>query len=269
MSKTAKTEKLVWVGRASDSAHPKKEIHNKTSIKSIPLLEPFFVYKIPLWKRTMDIIGAILGLILFSPLMLLISLLIKIVSSGPILFKQKRVGYAGKAIDILKFRTMKVNANISNHQFHISHLLENDQPMKKLDNDPQIIPFGRILRNACLDELPQLINVLRGEMSLVGPRPDVFYAAEKYETWHHARFNSIPGLTGLWQVSGKNRTTYREMIRLDIVYKKQMSLWLDLKILLLTLPAIIIQIKDNFFRKELRSSEEESPHESDAIETLL
>ena len=249
----------------SHTATTKKESNNQASIRSIPILEPFYVHKTPPWKRTLDIIGAILGLILFSPLMLLISLLIKIVSPGPILFKQERVGYAGKAFKMWKFRTMKVDANISNHQCHISDLLENDQPMKKLDNDPQIIPAGWILRKACLDELPQLINVLRGEMSLVGPRPDVFYAAEKYETWHHARFNSIPGLTGLWQVSGKNRTTYREMMRFDIVYEKQRSLWLDLKILLLTLPAIIIQIKDGFLRKELRSSEEESPHESDAI----
>ena len=236
--------------------------HNKAVIKSRAILEPFYVHKIPPWKRIMDIIGAIIGLIFFSPLMLLIYLLIKIVSPGPVFFKQERVGYGGKAFKMWKFRTMAVNAKISNHQRHINDLLETDQPMKKLDNDPQIIPAGWILRKACFDELPQLINVLRGDMSLVGPRPDVFYAAEKYETWHYARFSSIPGLTGLWQVSGKNRTTYREMICLDILYEKHKSFWLDLKILLVTLPVIISEIIDCFFQQEISIIEEENNHES-------
>lgn len=151
-----------------------------------------------------------------------------------------------------KFRTMEVSADISNHKRHIEALLINDQPMKKLDNDLEIIPFGWTLRKYCLDELPQLINVIRGEMSLVGPRPDVLYAIEGYETWHYARFNSAPGMTGLWQVSGKNKTTYREMMRLDIAYEKHRSFWLDLKILLLTLPAITIEKRDSFFAKRFR-----------------
>jgi len=259
MSNPDTTEKKILVNQSSELASPKKESYNQALIRSIQILEPFFVRKIPPWKRGMDIIGAILSLILCFPLMLLISLLIKIVSPGPIFFKQERAGYAGKTFKIWKFRTMKVNANISNHQCHIIDLIETDQPMKKLDNDPQIIPAGLILRKTCLDELPQLINILRGDMSFVGPRPDLLYAVEKYETWHHARFNSIPGLTGLWQVSGKNSTTYREMIRLDINYEKHKSFWLDLKILLLTLPAVISQLMDGFSQQELSFIEEETP----------
>jgi lipopolysaccharide/colanic/teichoic acid biosynthesis glycosyltransferase len=249
MSYPATIEKEILVNQSSELDSPKKQSGHQALIRSIQILEPFFVRKIPFWKRGMDILAAILGLILCFPLMLFISLFIKIVSPGPIFFKQERVGYGGKVFKIWKFRTMEVNANISNHQRHINDLIENGQPMKKLDNDPDIIPGGLILRKACLDELPQLINILRGDMSLVGPRPDLLYAVEKYETWHNARFNSIPGLTGLWQVSGKNRTTYREMIRLDILYGKHKSFWLDLKILLLTLPAIISQITDGFFQQ--------------------
>ena len=117
--------------------------------------------------------------------------------------------------------------------------------MLKLDDkNSQIIPFGKFLRKTCLDELPQLINVLRGEMSLVGPRPPIPYEAVEYSMWHNGRFDAVPGMTGLWQVNGKNRLTFKEMIRLDIRYARQLSLWLDLKILLKTPFAIITQIKD-------------------------
>ena len=202
----------------------------------------------------MDIVGAILGLIFFSPLMLLISLLIKILSPGPVLFKQERMGFGGKSFQFLKFRTMKLNADETKHQQYLAQLINGDSTkvksekiMTKLDvSNDEILPFGRILRNTGLDELPQLINVLLGDMSLVGPRPPILYEVEEYLRWHNGRFDSVPGMTGLWQVSGKNRLTFKEMVRLDIRYSKQLSFWLDVKILLMTPAAIFSQIMDGF-----------------------
>jgi len=229
-------------------------IHGQAAIRSIDILVPFFVSKTPLWKRTMDIIGAILGLILFAPLMLFISLLIKMVSQGPILFKQERVGFGGELFQFLKFRTMKVNADTTKHQQYYADLIKcssskdnSEKCMTKLDDsNTDIIPFGKILRNTCLDELPQLINVLRGDMSLIGPRPPIFYEVEKYLRWHNGRFDSVPGMTGLWQVSGKNRLTFNEMIRLDVQYSRRLSFWLDIKILLMTPAAVILHFMDGF-----------------------
>ena len=254
MAQPATTEKEIQVNRVSELVFPKKENHNQASITSIPVLEPFYVHKIPRWKRMLDIIGAILGLILFSPLMLLISLLIKIVSPGPILFKQERVGFVGKSFQFMKFRTMKVNADTTKHKEYYTQLIngslngvKSEKVMTKLDDsNTDIIQFGRILRITYFDELPQLLNVLSGDMSLVGPRPPIFYEVEEYLRWHSGRFDSVPGLTGLWQVSGKNRLTFREMIQLDVRYSRQLSFWLDIKILLMTPFAIISQIMDEF-----------------------
>jgi len=227
-------------GAAAGKAH--------SYIKKVETVEPFFIRKIPLWKRTLDICGALFGLMLFSPLFLVIAALIKIASSGPVFFKQKRIGFGAQEFNFWKFRTMKVNANTTEHRKHLSELINGEggdcgvsgKPMTKLDKDnPNIIPFGRFLRNSCLDELPQLINVLLGDMSLVGPRPPIPYEVEEYLIWHKGRFDGLPGMTGLWQVSGKNRLTFKEMIRLDIQYERQMSLITDLRILLMTPWAIL------------------------------
>jgi len=198
----------------------------------------------PRWKRTLDIVLVIMALPLLLPLAMLIGILIRIVSAGPVLFKQERVGYLGGRFLCYKFRTMFVDADTTCHQGHLNHLMNSNAPMMKMDShgDPRIIPFGRLLRASGLDELPQLINVLRGEMSLVGPRPCVSYEYEKYLSWQRERFNTLPGLTGLWQVSGKNRTTFTEMIQLDIKYARAKTLWLDLKIILKTFPALLIQM---------------------------
>jgi lipopolysaccharide/colanic/teichoic acid biosynthesis glycosyltransferase len=204
-------------------------------------IQPLFARRIPIWKRLLDIFGSLLALVLLAPLFAFIAVVIKIVSPGPVFFRQERIGYLGKPFRFWKFRTMTVDNNIAPHKEYMSHLINNDIPMKKLDStdNPLIIPFGIFLRKSCLDELPQLFNVLLGEMSLVGPRPCLPYEAQQYLRWHARRFDSVPGMTGLWQVSGKNRTTFREMIRLDINYERQMSLWLDLKILLKTIPTIV------------------------------
>ncbi|MGI0049713.1 MAG: sugar transferase, partial [Nitrososphaera sp.] len=221
-------------------------IHNCR--RPVKRLEALFVSPLPGWKRAMDIVGALSGLFLLSPLLLLIALLIKIVSPGPIIFTQIRVGYLGKPLRLWKFRTMKLNVDTSAHQQLLSNVINSDQPVTKLDmnNDPRIIPLGTILRVLGLDELPQLFNVLRGDMSLVGPRPCLPYEPQHYLLWQTRRFDAIPGLTGLWQISGKNRTTYKEMVRLDITYARQTSFRLDAKILLKTLPAIMVQLVDFF-----------------------
>jgi lipopolysaccharide/colanic/teichoic acid biosynthesis glycosyltransferase len=188
----------------------------------------------------MDIVGALIALVLLSPLFLLIAGIIRAVSPGPAFHKQQRIGYRGRSFMIWKFRTMRVDADAGLHQVHLSSLIESDAPLTKLDfkEDPRIFPFGRFMRRCCLDELPQLINVLRGEMSLVGPRPCMPYEAEAYRLWQRKRFDSLPGMTGLWQVSGKNRTTFKEMLRLDIRYSKAKSMRLDLWIIAKTAQAI-------------------------------
>ena len=154
-----------------------------------------------------------------------------------------------------KFRTMFVNADAAIHRGHLDQLMDTDTPLVKMDakGDPRIIPFGRLLRATGLDELPQLINVLRGEMSLVGPRPCLSYEYNKYQRWQKERFNTLPGLTGLWQVGGKNKTTFTEMICLDIRYARTRTLWLDLIILLKTFPAVAIQVLEARKRKDRKS----------------
>ena len=196
--------------------------------------------KLPFWKRGLD-----LSLILLlSPGLLvlggLVAALIKIGSPGPIFFRQRRVGYKGEEFVCFKFRTMRVNAEAESHRRHTQELIRSQTPMIKLDarRDPRMIPFGSVLRVTGLDELPQLLNVVRGEMSLVGPRPCIRYECDAYEPWHWQRFDAVPGLTGLWQVSGKNRTTFDQMVRLDIEYGQRLNLWLDLQILFRTVPAL-------------------------------
>jgi lipopolysaccharide/colanic/teichoic acid biosynthesis glycosyltransferase len=176
----------------------------------------------------------------------LLALVVRVGSPGPVLFRQRRVGFLGREFTCYKFRTMRDGAETDSHRHHTERLMSAGVPMVKLDAhaDPRLIPFGAALRATGLDELPQLINVLRGEMSLVGPRPCVVYEYERYNASHRRRFEAVPGLTGLWQVSGKNRTTFEEMIRLDVEYARRKSLGLDLKILLITLPALWTQCRD-------------------------
>jgi len=209
--------------------------------------------KVPLGKRAFDLLCLVIALPTLLPLMLGIAALIKIVSPGPIFFTQDRIGFMGKRFRMFKFRTMRPNAETSSHQDYLKHLIKNsDTPMIKMDakGDPRVIPFGRILRSSGLDELPQLINVLKGEMSLVGPRPCTPYEYEQFQPWHKQRFRALPGLTGLWQVSGKNRTTFNQMIELDIRYASDWSLQLDLRIICLTVPVLLSQIKEQKLKRQ-------------------
>ena len=199
---------------------------------------------VPRWKRILDIVFILLILPFVLPLAALIAVVIRLVSDGPVLFRQERVGHLGRRFMCLKFRTMFLGAETATHQGHLEQLIKSAQPMVKLDShgDSRIIPFGSMLRASGLDELPQFINVLRGEMSIVGPRPCLAYECDHYLPWQRERFNTLPGLTGLWQVSGKNQTTFTEMMQLDIQYARNKTVWLDLAIILKTIPAILAQI---------------------------
>ena len=231
-----------------DSKEAQAPFHTGESIKRLDIL---FARPIPIWKRLVDFFGALLLLILLSPIIALVAFFIKIVSPGPVFYLQERIGYQGRRFTFWKFRTMHVNNDAAGHEQYLVHLIGSDAPMTKLDDgrDHRIIPFGKVLRYSCIDELPQLINVLLGDMSLVGPRPCLPYEAKKYLQWHTRRFDTVPGMTGLWQVSGKNRMTFKEMIRLDIRYSRKMSPWQDAKILLLTGPAIIGMVSEPLAQK--------------------
>jgi lipopolysaccharide/colanic/teichoic acid biosynthesis glycosyltransferase len=200
--------------------------------------------EVPSWKRVLDIACILLTLPFWLPLMFFLAIWIKLVSPGPIFFRQERVGYRARRFMILKFRTMKVNVETQSHERYLDQLIHANRPMAKLDasGDPRIIPGGRVLRAMGLDELPQLFNVFRGEMSLVGPRPCTPHEFGRYQVWQQARVNAPPGLTGFWQVNGKNKTTFTEMINMDIFYTRNMSLWLDLAIIVKTFPAVVAQV---------------------------
>ena len=213
-------------------------------------LERAVLPPIPLWKRTLDLVGATLAGLLLLPLILLVALYIKIVSPGPVLFSQARIGRGGREFRFIKFRSMHHNTDESLHAQHATDFIRSDGNMQKLDTrDPRIFFGGNVLRVSCMDELPQLWNVLRGDMSLVGPRPCIPYEAAEYQRWHRHRFDILPGMTGLWQVSGKNKLTFAEMIRLDISYQRTMSLWRDLLILLRTIPTVFGLVGEAVLRK--------------------
>jgi exopolysaccharide production protein ExoY len=219
-------------------------LHPSQSNQKIPSASGFATSQIPSWKRILDVTCIILSMPLWLPIMIALAIWIKLASPGPIFFRQERVGYQRKRFMILKFRTMKVNVETQSHERYLEQLIHANRPMTKLDSagDPRIIPGGRILRATGLDELPQLFNVLRGEMSLVGPRPCTPHEFGRYQKWQQARVDAAPGLTGYWQVNGKNKTTFTEMIDMDIQYTKKMSLWLDLTIMVKTFPAIMTQV---------------------------
>jgi exopolysaccharide production protein ExoY len=196
------------------------------------------------WKSVLDITCILLSLPVWLPLMILLMLVTRIASPGPIFYRQKRVGLGGRHFFIWKFRTMKLSAETTTHEQYFEQLMRADCPMTKLDahGDPRLAPFGRFLRATGLDELPQIFNVLCGEMSLVGPRPCLPNEFAHYQPWQRERVNGLPGLTGYWQVHGKNKTTFNEMIAMDLFYLKNMSVLLDLKIMFRTCSVIVEQL---------------------------
>ncbi|OQY86476.1 MAG: hypothetical protein B6D41_13375 [Chloroflexi bacterium UTCFX4] len=210
------------------------------AVGGIPLIgvkEASFSYGAFAIKRAMDVLfaGALFVLLLLP--MLFIALAIKLTSPGPIIFAQYRVGRGGKIFTAYKFRTMRVGAD--DEKQDLAHLNEASGPLFKIRNDPRITIIGKILRRASLDELPQLLNVLKGDMSLVGPRPPLPNEVAQYEEWHKRRLDVSPGVTGLWQVSGRSELSFDEMVMLDLYYIENWSPWLDIRILLKTIPALL------------------------------
>jgi len=201
-------------------------------------------------KRLMDIAGSAAALTLFSPILVLIAVLIKLSSRGPVILKQKRLGQFGKTFTLLKFRTMYANSDPRIHREFMQRVItgnydgtvEKGKPVyTKMTDDPRVTRIGRLLRRTSMDELPQFFNVLKGDMSLVGPRPPLAYEYVNYDIWHRRRVvEGKPGITGLWQVSGRSRLPFDEMVRLDIQYERASSFWLDLQILMQTPRAILL-----------------------------
>jgi exopolysaccharide biosynthesis polyprenyl glycosylphosphotransferase len=198
-------------------------------------------------KRAMDIVGSSIGILLLSPLLLLISLAVKLSSPGPVLFKQRRMGRGGRPFVLFKFRSMTADNDQSIHKKYWEGLRGNGQEaaidkagnrVYKLVDDPRVTKLGRLLRRWSLDELPQLFNVLAGHMSLVGPRPCVLYEWDSYQEWHRKRLAVDAGITGLWQVTGRSIVNFDEMVLLDLYYAANWSLWTDIKIMFRTVPAV-------------------------------
>jgi lipopolysaccharide/colanic/teichoic acid biosynthesis glycosyltransferase len=207
---------------------------------------------LPLWKRALDFVCLIIAAPALLPLMIAIALIIRFSSRGPILFRQERIGLHGRSFVCFKFRTMKADAETRSHEVYLEKLINSSAPMKKMDSkgDRRILPIGHLLRASGFDELPQIFNVLRGDMSLVGPRPCIRYEYEKYRPEHLERFNVVPGLTGLWQVSDKNKTSFQDMIELDVHYARNLSLRQDLLILFRTLPVLFLQTAETWQRND-------------------
>lgn len=233
----------MWTNHQPSPAESSPE-HSASAAPDAVQAREEFSSGLPRWKRALDLICISLTLPFWLPLMLGIALAITILSPGPIFFRQERVGYRGRRFQCLKFRSMKVNAETLTHEHYLDRLMQADCPMTKLDitGDPRLIPFGNFFRATGLDELPQLLNVIRGEMSLVGPRPCTSREFANYSPWQRERFHAPPGLTGYWQVNGKNETTFSTMIVMDIHYARHMSLGMDLWIMAKTFPAILRQV---------------------------
>lgn len=232
-------DKLLQEALASDESTPmpsRRTPHNRGFALAI--------------KRAMDVVGAILLLAICSPLIFLTAVAVKLSSPGPIIFRQTRIGFGGVPFTFYKFRSMRVDGDDRVHREYVSKLIagqhhainqgDAEKPIYKLRTDSRVTRVGRVIRKTSIDELPQLFNVLKGEMSLVGPRPPVTYEAERYQSWHMRRLQEVrPGMTGLWQVEGRSKTSFDDMVRLDLRYVRNWSLGLDLKILLKTIFVVV------------------------------
>jgi lipopolysaccharide/colanic/teichoic acid biosynthesis glycosyltransferase len=234
-----------------------RQIHRDGSFHAT-LEEPFTMVSVPELGRSLaspsaskqyrvcDVVLSSLILVVLSPLMLLIALAVRLSSPGPSLFRQTRIGYHGEPFELLKFRTMKENSDDAIHRLYVTKLLMGLEPEEgingiyKLERDPRVTSVGRVLRRLSLDELPQLINVLRADMSLVGPRPALSWEVELFDPIYAARFLVRPGMTGLWQVSGRNTVSVSKGLDLDVEFVRRQSLWLYILILLKTIPTIVM-----------------------------
>lgn len=218
--------------------YPQQAVREKSvDMKTIQSLVTFFHSKIPIWKRIMDIFGSVLCLIIFSPIILGVACAIKLTSKGPVFFAQKRCGLGEKPFNVYKFRSMVINADKRKKELEKHNLRTG--PVFKMENDPRVTFAGKFIRKWSLDEVPQFFNVLRGDMSLVGPRPPTLCELPEYEKWHRRRLGIKPGITGIWQVTARQNKCFKEWVRMDIEYINKYSIFLDIKILLKTIPAVI------------------------------
>jgi len=246
----------VTFHRFPEKGNKSKAIKQKMDLKLYPINSRLrYCRKTSIFlKRGIDIILSLIGIILFSPLFVSIPILIKLSSSGPVFFRQNRVGQYGKEFTFLKFRSMYINNDDSIHKDYVANLIQNNghdesknsnnkKGSYKITNDSRVTRIGYFLRKSSLDELPQFFNVLKGDMSLVGPRPPIPYEIEHYNIWHKRRIRRVkPGITGIWQVNGRSSTTFDEMVRMDIQYLRKWNLLMDIKILLKT-PFVVINGK--------------------------
>lgn len=224
--------RVTWPAVKHEAGSPRNERQGLVKPQDLPTIRPggnqSLVYLVA--RRVMDVVGAILALLLFSPIMLSSLLVLWVTTRGRPIFRQERIGYRGRPFTLYKFRTMRLNAEA------VRHLVKNERqgPVFKNQADPRITPFGRILRSFSIDEMPQLFNVLRGEMSLVGPRPPIREEVLQYSTEQYERLSVKPGLTCLWQISGRAELDFEQQVRLDVNYVRNQSLLTDLKLLLRT-----------------------------------
>lgn len=244
--KPATTPEVV-IPRGSAAAARTRASSTAGAVRAVaPRMFPPAAPALPTSKRCIDVVLAGIALILLSPVLAAVALAVRLSSPGPVLFRQERLGQGGQPFVMLKFRTMYVGRSDAAHRSYVTRLLTEESPatggaapLFKLQCDPRVTPLGQWLRRTSLDELPQLINVLIGEMSLVGPRPVLAWEVELYRGDEHRRFDVPPGITGLWQVSGRNRLSMRQALALDVEYVRRHSLWLDLVILVRTIPALV------------------------------
>jgi lipopolysaccharide/colanic/teichoic acid biosynthesis glycosyltransferase len=220
-----------FAGNNNDSSS--KEVANAAPL-SVILMKP-----LPVWKRSLDVCGAFIGLVLLAPLLAVIAVAIKLTSPGPVFFRQRRSGHGGRPFVICKFRTMVVDAE--SRKAALLARNERDGPAFKIKHDPRITRLGWLLRTTSLDELPQLWNVFKGDMSLVGPRPLPCSESDGCVGWQRQRLDVTPGLTCIWQVRGRNGVSFADWVRMDVCYIRSRSLWYDLKLLMLTIPAVVLR----------------------------
>ncbi|MFH1450104.1 MAG: sugar transferase [bacterium] len=227
-------EKFIF-GEYGEVTERFKQVLNE--FKEREKLEPIFnIWEVGI-KRIIDLFSSLLGIIILLPFLVIASLIIKLDSKGPIFFKQRRAGYRGKVFYCYKFRSMRIDAEAKKDGLRKES--EVDGPVFKIKKDPRMTKVGRFIRKASIDELPQLFNVLKGEMSLVGPRPLPIEEVAKFERWHLKRLRSVPGLTCIWQVSGRNTISFDDWMRMDIDYIDNWSIFLDFKLLLQTIPTVV------------------------------
>lgn len=208
----------------------REAVHKREVINNVPYTYLFM-------KRTLDIFASATGIILLSPLLLAVAALIRLESEGPVFFRQERIGHNGKIFHMIKFRSMVKDAEKLLKELESRNEVKGH--MFKIREDPRITRIGKFIRKTSIDELPQLFNVLRGEMSIVGPRPPITREVLNYGIWHNLRMSVKPGMTGLWQISGRNNIGFDEMVRLDLKYIRERCFFYDLKIILKTLPVLL------------------------------